>query len=312
MTQLADRLERREDWYFPHEANVEGQVRIILRQLNSLTLREMAVSFPWPTREMAGAEVLPARSMCPHEEKRRWLQQLWAMLSSEKPSTGSNSKDASSRGRPWSTNSVASDASASKLTVPHAAISSSEWWFQPRPSCRRHLSIARRQSSALLWAPERKGVPPSLTVTRAVAFSSIDSGLPASQQRNIPSRAVGHAVPACSRCFPTSRNTKHWQACQSRLHSERPPLQQLARPGRACTGSRPDCFCAGTWPAPIVRHASQWGFLSISTSTPVPATISDPIPAGSIPATISGPTPGLSAVSRHRRSAVRGLDQQKW
>ncbi|KAL2269267.1 hypothetical protein VTJ83DRAFT_4113 [Remersonia thermophila] len=108
MTQLADRLERRDDWYFPHEANVEGQVRIILRQLNSLTLREMAVSFPWPTREMTGAEVLPVRSTCPNEEKRRWLQQLWSMLSSD--------KETSTRGRDRAPSSSASNA---RFEAPH-------------------------------------------------------------------------------------------------------------------------------------------------------------------------------------------------
>ena len=86
---------------FPHEANVEPQIRIVLRQLHSLTLREMAVSFPWPTREMAGAEVLPIRSMQP-EEKHKWLQQLWGMLTVEK------NKDAARRGR--STGSSASNA----------------------------------------------------------------------------------------------------------------------------------------------------------------------------------------------------------
>ncbi|KAJ4302486.1 hypothetical protein N0V88_002631 [Collariella sp. IMI 366227] len=83
MNQIAERLEQRDDWTFAHESNIEAQIRIILRQLNSLTLREMAVSFPWPTREMAGAEVLPIRSMRP-EEKRKWLQQLWGMLTAEK------------------------------------------------------------------------------------------------------------------------------------------------------------------------------------------------------------------------------------
>ncbi|KAK3296614.1 uncharacterized protein B0H64DRAFT_440115 [Chaetomium fimeti] len=95
MTQICDRLELRDDWYFPHESNIEAQIRIILRQLNSLTLREMAVSFPWPTREMAGAEVLPIRSMRP-EEKRKWLQNLWSLVRDEK------SKD-SARGRGRST-----------------------------------------------------------------------------------------------------------------------------------------------------------------------------------------------------------------
>jgi len=82
MVQIADRLQRRDDWAYPYQANVEPQLRIVLRQLHSLTLREMAVSFPWPTREMAGAEVLPVRSMQP-EEKERWLKQLWGMLTKE-------------------------------------------------------------------------------------------------------------------------------------------------------------------------------------------------------------------------------------
>lgn len=83
MTQIGDRLERRDDWAFPHEANIEPQIRIVLRQMHSLTLREMAVSFPWPTREMAGAEVLPIRSMKP-EEKQKWLNNLWGLLTAEK------------------------------------------------------------------------------------------------------------------------------------------------------------------------------------------------------------------------------------
>ncbi|KAK0629432.1 hypothetical protein B0T17DRAFT_491125 [Bombardia bombarda] len=83
MTQIAERLERRSDWHFPLEANIEPQIRIVLRQMHSLTLREMAVSFPWPTREMAGAEVLPIRSM-KADEKQKWLQQLWGLLSVEK------------------------------------------------------------------------------------------------------------------------------------------------------------------------------------------------------------------------------------
>ncbi|KAK3312698.1 hypothetical protein B0H66DRAFT_631409 [Apodospora peruviana] len=102
---IADRLERRDDWHFSPEANIEPQIRIVLRQMHSLTLREMAVSFPWPTREIAGAEVLPIRSMKP-EEKQKWLQQLWGLLSVEKlkevsaarakspgpPSTASNAR----------------------------------------------------------------------------------------------------------------------------------------------------------------------------------------------------------------------------
>ncbi|KAK3352162.1 hypothetical protein B0H65DRAFT_420161 [Neurospora tetraspora] len=89
MTQIADRLEQREDWYFKPEINVEAQIRIVLRQMHSLTLREMAVSFPWPTREMAGAEVLPCRSAKsepPETSKKaeqKWLQQLWGIISKE-------------------------------------------------------------------------------------------------------------------------------------------------------------------------------------------------------------------------------------
>ncbi|KAK5659833.1 hypothetical protein OQA88_13296 [Cercophora sp. LCS_1] len=93
MTQIGDRLEQRDDWAFPHEANIEPQIRIVLRQMHSLTLREMAVSFPWPTREMAGAEVLPIRSMKP-EEKQKWLQSLWGALTIEK-----NKEKAAARAR---------------------------------------------------------------------------------------------------------------------------------------------------------------------------------------------------------------------
>lgn len=83
MTQIADRLERRTDWAFRPVVNIEPQLRIILRQMHCETLREMAVSFPWPTREMGGAEVLPTRSMKP-EEKQKWLRSLWSMLRDEK------------------------------------------------------------------------------------------------------------------------------------------------------------------------------------------------------------------------------------
>lgn len=83
MAQIAERLQRRSDWSFEVVENVEPQLRIVLRQLESLTLKEMAVSFPWPTREMAGAEVLPIRSM-KTEEKQKWLQNLWGLLRDEK------------------------------------------------------------------------------------------------------------------------------------------------------------------------------------------------------------------------------------
>ncbi|KAK0619642.1 hypothetical protein B0T14DRAFT_432025 [Immersiella caudata] len=109
MTQIGDRLERRDDWSFPHEANIEPQIRIVLRQLHSLTLREMAVSFPWPTREMAGAEVLPVRSMKP-EEKQKWLQGLWGMLSVERQ----KDKEAAARAR------APSNASNARFEAPRA------------------------------------------------------------------------------------------------------------------------------------------------------------------------------------------------
>ena len=83
MVQIASRLEGRRDWTFEPVANIEPQIRIVLRQLRSLTLREMAVSFPWPTREMGGAEVLPIRSMKP-EEKQTWMNSLWRMLREDK------------------------------------------------------------------------------------------------------------------------------------------------------------------------------------------------------------------------------------
>ena len=136
MTQIADRLEQRGDWSFAHESNVEAQIRIILRQLDSLTLREMAVSFPWPTREMAGAEVLPIRSMRP-EEKRKWLQQLWGLLTVEK------NKDSAARGR-------ASSASNARFEA-------------PRPRSRSPLPASIRSQSP------RPETPPMIVSTAPVA-----------------------------------------------------------------------------------------------------------------------------------------------
>ncbi|KAH0491998.1 hypothetical protein TgHK011_003398 [Trichoderma gracile] len=87
MTQIADRLQRRDDWAYDFVENVEPQLRIVLRQLDTVTLKEMAVSFPWPTREMAGAEVLPIRSM-KAEEKQKWLNNLWGLLRDERSKEG--------------------------------------------------------------------------------------------------------------------------------------------------------------------------------------------------------------------------------
>jgi hypothetical protein len=75
MLQIANRLQVRPDWPFEPLMIIERQLRIILGQLTLMTLKEMAVSFPWPTREKSGGEVLPIRSMRP-EEKNKWLQQL--------------------------------------------------------------------------------------------------------------------------------------------------------------------------------------------------------------------------------------------
>jgi hypothetical protein len=87
MLQIADRLQERPDWPFEPIANIEPQLRIVLRQMTSLTLKEMAVSFPWPTRQMGGAEVLPIRSMKP-EEKSKWLQQLFTLIGGDDKSKG--------------------------------------------------------------------------------------------------------------------------------------------------------------------------------------------------------------------------------
>ncbi|KAK3995684.1 hypothetical protein QBC44DRAFT_233465 [Cladorrhinum sp. PSN332] len=122
MTQIADRLEQRPDWHFPQEANIEPQIRIVLRQLHSLTLREMAVSFPWPTREMAGAEVLPIRSMKP-EEKQKWVQSLWGILNTEKkkkePARGRSPNPAVSKARFEAPRLQVGDRARSKSPLPN-------------------------------------------------------------------------------------------------------------------------------------------------------------------------------------------------
>ena len=123
MVQIADRLQTRDDWAFEPVVNVEPQLRIVLRQLDSMTLKEMAVSFPWPTREMAGAEVLPIRSMKP-EEKQKWLQNLWGVLKSDKTDLKSllgrpaSRSDADRRGRSPSPAPSASRFEAPRSTSP--------------------------------------------------------------------------------------------------------------------------------------------------------------------------------------------------
>jgi 2-polyprenyl-6-methoxyphenol hydroxylase-like FAD-dependent oxidoreductase len=79
MLQIASRLQVQANWPFEPLMDLEQQLRTVLGQLTAKTLKEMAVSFPWPTREMSGGEVLPIRSMRP-DEKNRWLQQLWTIL----------------------------------------------------------------------------------------------------------------------------------------------------------------------------------------------------------------------------------------
>lgn len=161
MTQIAERLEQRGDWYFPHESNVEAQIRIVLRQLNSLTLREMAVSFPWPTREMAGAEVLPIRSMRP-EEKRKWLQQLWGLLTVEK------NKEAAARGR--------------------ASSSSNARFEAPRPRSRSPLPASIRSQS-----PRPETPPPPFVsaapVPVAAQFETLNLNAPGIHRAPSPSMA---------------------------------------------------------------------------------------------------------------------------
>ncbi|UQC90157.1 uncharacterized protein CLUP02_15687 [Colletotrichum lupini] len=55
------RIQRRADWAFEQVNNLELQLREILEKMDVVTLQEMAATFPWPTQEMAGAEVLPER-----------------------------------------------------------------------------------------------------------------------------------------------------------------------------------------------------------------------------------------------------------
>ncbi|KZL77917.1 FHA domain containing protein [Colletotrichum tofieldiae] len=57
------RIQKRSDWTFEQVTNLETQLREVLQKMDPVTLQEMAATFPWPTREMAGAEVLPERSV---------------------------------------------------------------------------------------------------------------------------------------------------------------------------------------------------------------------------------------------------------
>ncbi|KAL2069304.1 hypothetical protein VTL71DRAFT_15642 [Oculimacula yallundae] len=57
--EIATRLQKREEWALKPVKNIEEQVREVLQQLDLRTLQEMAVTFPWPTKEMSGPEILP-------------------------------------------------------------------------------------------------------------------------------------------------------------------------------------------------------------------------------------------------------------
>ncbi|EEY17002.1 conserved hypothetical protein [Verticillium alfalfae VaMs.102] len=182
MTQIADRLEQRPDWAFPPVANVEPQLRIVLRQLNSVTLREMAVSFPWPTREMGGAEVLPIRSMKP-EEKQKWLQQLWGLLSAEK-GRETGHKRVSSRD-----NSALKSPSASRFEAPRNPASKVPRAPSPSPQ---------------FLAPEPQGTAPQRTesqlrrsnaVGRSRSNSRAVSPGPAETNHMVPGAAVEYPLP---------------------------------------------------------------------------------------------------------------------
>ncbi|KAH7354526.1 hypothetical protein B0T11DRAFT_357992 [Plectosphaerella cucumerina] len=114
MAQIAERLEQRADWAFPPVINVEPQLRIVLRQLDPATLREMAVSFPWPTREMDGVEVLPVRAMKP-KEKQMWLAGLWSLVKDEVQET---TKATAARARSRSPSASVTSGSASRFEAP--------------------------------------------------------------------------------------------------------------------------------------------------------------------------------------------------
>lgn len=169
MTQIAGRLEQRPDWAFAPVANVEPQIRIVLRQLHAATLREMAVSFPWPTREMAGAEVLPIRSMKP-EEKQRWLSQLWAMLRDEK--SAASVKSSRSSARDETTSSTARFEAPRTRTPGPLPLSRSP---SPAGALRRSNATqsVRRQSQQMLAVP---GEAEEHTATRPRALSGAGSG----------------------------------------------------------------------------------------------------------------------------------------
>ena len=152
MLQIADRLQVRADWPFEPMENIEPQLRTVLGHLAPMTLREMAVSFPWPTREMAGAEILPLRSMRP-EEKNKWLQQLWMMLRDEK------SKAIPSHMRPSSTSRFEASPSAFPIRL-EPAMKRSHATHSPSPGRpEQNLTVSTTNSTSEQLSSSSSEVP---------------------------------------------------------------------------------------------------------------------------------------------------------
>ncbi len=116
----------------------------------------MAVSFPWPTRQMGGAEVLPIRSMKP-EEKSKWLQQLFTLIGGDEKSKGAV-------GRSRSPSSSRFEAPRSISPIPRP------------PSSSSHLeSTIKRSNASPLPSPVRFD-----KINLAVPNDNETSGLPRS------------------------------------------------------------------------------------------------------------------------------------
>ncbi|KAK1461821.1 hypothetical protein CCUS01_01411 [Colletotrichum cuscutae] len=186
MAQIAERLEQRGDWAFGPVANVEPQLRIVLRQMDSATLREMAVSFPWPTREMGGAEVLPLRSMKP-EEKQRWLQGIWGLLRDE---VGRDSQkrppSRGHRGRPQSTSRF--EAPRGAALHPPRAVSPSTHFLSPMPD---NAAPSRSESTLRRSNANRGGMSPGPS-ERTLAVPNELDGMSFSRPR---SPSMGGEIP---------------------------------------------------------------------------------------------------------------------
>ncbi|KAK1756697.1 hypothetical protein QBC47DRAFT_412072 [Echria macrotheca] len=213
MTQIGDRLERREDWAFPHEANIEPQIRIVLRQMQSLTLREMAVSFPWPTREMAGAEVLPIRSMQP-EEKQKWLQNLWGLLTVEK------NKEKASRAR-----SPGPPVSNARFEAPRARsrspINFARFGIADSPPPPPSVASTTSTQSQSTMEPSAAG---SLRRSNATMSTKLTSGAPSVRAPRRFSNASNLGVPMTNGEYSTSNNHEDGYMSDSRSRPRSPSV----------------------------------------------------------------------------------------